>query len=124
MSNIQGTTQAEEAKHATAPGSRVPIKPGTMLSVRMPTDVNLSPNGERAAFVVREFVADKPKECGRIWVVETAGGEPKPFSRGTKEDTCPRWSPDSQQLSHNCIFSQYRAARQKKCVQCPMGSAT
>jgi dipeptidyl aminopeptidase/acylaminoacyl peptidase len=104
MNDVQGATaQAEEAKHATAPASRVPIKPGTMLSVRMPTDVNLSPNGERAAFVVREFVADKPKECGRIWVVETAGGEPKPFSSGPKEDTCPRWSPDSQQLAFTSV---------------------
>ncbi|HEY6407778.1 MAG TPA: prolyl oligopeptidase family serine peptidase, partial [Ktedonobacteraceae bacterium] len=82
---------------------RVPIKPGTMLSLRFPNDINLSPDGARAAFVVWEFVADKPKESGRIWVVETAGGEPKPLTKGPKEDTCPRWSPDSQHIAYTSL---------------------
>ncbi len=77
---------------------RVPIKPGTMLSMRFVNDINLSADGQHAAFVVWEFVAGQPKERGRVWVVDTSGGEPKPFSKGPKEDTCPRWSPDSQRL--------------------------
>ena len=91
--------KAEETEMHTGLSPRLPIKPGTSLSVRIPTDINLSPNGEQAAFVVWEFVAEKPKELARIWVVETAGGEPKPLTRGPKEDTCPRWSPDSQRLA-------------------------
>ncbi len=100
MHSVHGpAVQADEAKSNLALSPRVPIKPGTMLSVRFPSDVNLSPNGEQAAFVAWEFVADKPKERARIWVVETAGGEPKPLTKGPKEDTCPRWSPDSQRLA-------------------------
>src|SRR2546421_10225196 len=103
MSDVQNTAGAvERTRNNLELSQRVPIKPGTMLSVRFLNDVNLSPDGARAAFVVWEFVADKPKECGRIWVVETAGGEggePKPFSKGPREDICPRWSPDSQQLA-------------------------
>lgn len=104
MSDVQNTAgMAERTRNSSELSQRVPIKPGTMLSVRFLNDVNLSPDEARAAFVVWEFVADKPKESGRIWVVETAGGEPKPFSKGPKEDICPRWSPDGQQLAFTSV---------------------
>src|SRR6266516_1832477 len=79
--------------------TRVPVTPGAMETLRLPTDVNLSPDGQRAAFVVLEPIPDQPKRQGRIWVVETSGGDPMPFSRGRRDDSCPRWSPDNAQLA-------------------------
>ena len=79
---------------------RVAVTPDTILKeVRMATDANISPDGKMTAFVVWEWVPDRPKQRGRIWVVDTPGGEPRPLTRGPRGDSSPRWSPDSQQLA-------------------------
>jgi dipeptidyl aminopeptidase/acylaminoacyl peptidase len=79
--------------------ARVPVTPGAMETLRLPADVHLSPDGQRVAYVVLEPVSDQPKRQGRIWIVDTSGGEPQPLSKGSGEDSCPRWSPDNQQLA-------------------------
>ena len=84
----------------TLSGLRVPITPETNLKdIRTATDANISPDGKQAAFVVWEWVPDKSKQRGRIWVVDTHGSEARPLTRGTQGDTSPRWSPDSTQLA-------------------------
>jgi dipeptidyl aminopeptidase/acylaminoacyl peptidase len=70
-----------------------------LLDMRYPSDITLSPDGKRVAFVVWDWVEDKPKQRGNIWVVETSGGEARPFSKRKHEETCPRWSPDSKRLA-------------------------
>jgi hypothetical protein len=62
--------------------TRVPVTPGTMETLRLPADVNLSPDGKRVAFVMMEPVFDPPERQGRIWVVDTSGGEPRPLTKG------------------------------------------
>jgi len=79
--------------------THVPVTPGMMETLRLPTDAQLSPDGQRVVFVVMEPVFDKPKRQGRIWVVDTSGGEPHPLTKGPGDDSCPRWSPDNQQIA-------------------------
>ena len=79
--------------------TRVPVTPGAMETLRVPADVHLSPDGQRIAYVVLEPVSDQPKRQGRIWVVDTSSGEPQPLTKGPGDDSCPRWSPDNQQLA-------------------------
>jgi WD40 repeat protein len=79
--------------------TRVPVTPGAMETLRVPADVHLSPDGQRIAYVVLEPVSDQPKRQGRIWVVDTSGGEPQPLTKGPGDDSCPHWSPDNQQLA-------------------------
>jgi dipeptidyl aminopeptidase/acylaminoacyl peptidase len=57
------------------------------------------PDGKRAAFVTWEWVNDQPKQRGRIWVVETVGGDSQPLTKGPCEDSYPRWSPNGQHLA-------------------------
>ena len=57
------------------------------------------PMGEHVAYVLMELVSDLPKRQGRIWVVDTHGGEPKPLTKGPGHDSCPRWSPDNQHIA-------------------------
>jgi dipeptidyl aminopeptidase/acylaminoacyl peptidase len=79
--------------------THVPVTPGIMETLRLPADAQLSPDGQQVAYVVMEPVADLPKRQGRIWIVETDGGEPRPLTKGPGNDSCPRWSPDNQHLA-------------------------
>jgi dipeptidyl aminopeptidase/acylaminoacyl peptidase len=67
--------------------------------MRFLDDVNLSSDGKRVAYVVWERIPDQPRRRGSIWLVESAGGEPRLLSQAKRADSCPRWSPDSQQLA-------------------------
>ncbi len=78
---------------------RVPVTPGMMETLRLPTDAQLSPDGQHVAYVLMEPVSDLPKRQGRIWMVDTNGGEPRPLTKGPGHDTCPRWSPDNQHIA-------------------------
>ncbi len=57
------------------------------------TDLQPSPDGRTVA-----FVSDRSGSPG-IWVVSTAGGEPRPVSAGSTTEASPRWSPDGRQLA-------------------------
>lgn len=61
-------------------------------------DPQLSPDGQRVAYV--HVTPDKGKNSYRraIWVAPTAGGKPRRFSAGTHSDHSPRWSPDGRLL--------------------------
>jgi dipeptidyl aminopeptidase/acylaminoacyl peptidase len=107
MSETQSSaTQAQPANQVVLPvagsaASRVPVEPGTMLSIRQAYDATLSPDGQRVAFTLSAFVADQQKAQSRIWTVETSGkSEARPLTRGPKDDMYPRWSPDSRQLAY------------------------
>jgi len=70
-----------------------------MLSFRLVSQPALSRDGRRVAFVVAE--ADFRESAYRtdIWVVETDGGEPRPFTRSPQDESMPRWSPDGRWLA-------------------------
>ncbi len=100
MNALHKTTSQSEAIDNSLLSPRVPVTPDTILKdVRLASDANISPDGKLAAFVVWEWVPDRPKQRGRIWVVDTSGGEPRPLTKGPRGDSCPRWSPDGQQLA-------------------------
>ena len=40
---------------------RVPVTPGAMETLRLPTDAQLSPDGQQVAYVLMEPVSDLPK---------------------------------------------------------------
>ena len=95
----KSTSQIEETRSSLL-SPRVAVTPDTILKdVRMATDANISPDGKMAAFVVGEWIPDRHKQRGRVWVVDTSGAEPRPLTRGLRGDSCPRWSPDSRQLA-------------------------
>ena len=70
-----------------------------LLDMRSPADVHLAPDGKRIAFEVWMREPDQPKPRGRIWTVDTTGGEPQPLTAGKKDDSCPRWSPDGTRVA-------------------------
>ena len=76
------------------------LTPEDVLGFKSVTDAQLSPDGELVAFVVGvSSVVDTKYPKSGIWVVPTAGGEPRPLTTGPRSDTMPRWSPDGQTLA-------------------------
>ncbi|WP_254864408.1 S9 family peptidase [Halovivax gelatinilyticus] len=61
-------------------------------------DPQLSPDGERVAYV-RKVAEDDESYAATIYVVPTAGGEPRQFTVAEGVDSQPRWSPDGSYLA-------------------------
>src|SRR5919197_5382268 len=89
--------------------SRRAMTPQDITRIRLISDPQLSPDGRRVVFVVTTLSEDQDEYLSNIWVVETAGGEPRRFTTGPKRDTVPRWSPDGSRLA----FISERETHQK-----------
>jgi len=89
----------QEFKSGTSQVNRLPVKPGALLDMRVPDDVQISPDGQHIVFVVWQRIGDDATRTGRIWIVDTAGGEPHPLTKGGGTESCPRWSPDGKQIA-------------------------
>ena len=75
------------------------------MKVQRISDPQVSPDGRSVAYVVTsvDFVANtKP---AAIWIVPTAGGEPRRLTMGSDQSTRPRWSPDGREIAF--IYSHH-----------------
>ena len=73
--------------------------PDDITRIHWLSDAQIAPDGRRAAFVVTDLSEEQDEYRSAIWLVETAGGEPRRFTHGPKRDTAPRWSPDGTRLA-------------------------
>jgi dipeptidyl aminopeptidase/acylaminoacyl peptidase len=80
-------------------GPRTPFTIDQLFSLRTPGEARISPHGDQVAFVLNEWVRDRPHQRGRIWLVDTVGSEPRPLTNGERGDSEPRWSPDGASLA-------------------------
>ncbi|HLX39270.1 MAG TPA: hypothetical protein VKR42_02010, partial [Ktedonobacteraceae bacterium] len=91
--------KAQNATGSPMAGGRILIKPGSLEDTRIPVDVNLSPDGQRVAFVVYERVLEKQKPRMRVWMVDTDGKEAEPLTKNLRDAFAPRWSPDGKRIA-------------------------
>jgi dipeptidyl aminopeptidase/acylaminoacyl peptidase len=75
------------------------IVPSDLLRIRFVSDPQISPDGRQVAFVVTTLSEEKDAYLSNIWLVDTAGGEPRRFTTGDRRDSVPRWSPDGSQIA-------------------------
>jgi dipeptidyl aminopeptidase/acylaminoacyl peptidase len=78
---------------------RRPFEPRDITRIRWITDPQISPDGRRVAFVVTMLSEEQDEYLANVWVVDVAGGPPRPFTTGPRRDTAPRWSPDGTRLA-------------------------
>lgn len=63
------------------------------------SDPQISPDGEVVAFVRTHIDPESREPRSHIWLAPAGGGTPVPFTRGPKNDSSPRWSPDGRTLA-------------------------
>ena len=59
----------------------------------------VSPDGAWVAYTVSTTSLEENKSTSRLWMVETAGGDPIPMTAESSSASSPRWSPDGKYLS-------------------------
>lgn len=75
------------------------ITPETVFSVRTAANARISPDGQKIAFQVGEWLPGEDKYRKRLWITDTRGGEAEPLTRGTRQDGSAAWSPDGHTLA-------------------------
>ena len=76
-----------------------PMTVDDLLAVKGVGDPQISPDGELVAYVVTEIDREANKSNSDLWMVPTAGGEPKRLTTAPGADNHPRWSPDGKALA-------------------------
>src|SRR5271168_5165323 len=69
-----------------------------LISLHRLSEPQLSPDAKWIAYTVSTPDLEANHSVRDIWLVPTAGGEPRQLTRGGS-DTRPRWSPDGQKLA-------------------------
>ena len=75
------------------------MTPEDITRIRWVSDVQMSPDGLRVAFVVTTLSEERDEYLSNIWTVAADGGAPRRLTRGDKRDAAPRWSPDGTRLA-------------------------
>jgi acylaminoacyl-peptidase len=102
----------------------MPKKPSAadLASLRVPTDVRLSPDGRSACYVVKETAPDLAGYRTALWLAPVDGSAPpRRLTLGANDDGAPRWSPDGRWLAflsdRGAVLRAGGAARDKADLQ-------
>jgi len=77
-------------------------KPWTMdaiMALKNISDLEISPDGSKVAYVVRSANFQRKAYDSQIWVVSTAGGTSRPLKSSHVSDGWPRWSKTGNRLA-------------------------
>jgi len=75
------------------------LTPEDLYAFTTVSEPQITPDGEVIAFVRTEIEKESKEPRSHIWIVPAGGGKPVQFTRGKKNDSSPRWSPDGQTLA-------------------------
>ena len=70
-----------------------------LLAIKSVSDPQISPDGESVVYVVSELDRATDKTDSTLWLIPTAGGEPKRMTTAPGTNNHPRWSPDGKTLA-------------------------
>ena len=76
-----------------------PITFEDLMKIQRISSPQVSPDGRWVAYVQVSVDLEANKKPGHIWLVPSAGGEPRQLTRGEGSDSRPSWSPDGQSIA-------------------------
>jgi len=100
-STIQVPVQPEDTTTAGLPALPY-MRIEDLLSLRIASDPQISPDGAWIAFTVQHCNAETDTTGSSIWLVNSAADKTQParqLTSGSHHDMTPRWSPDGQTLA-------------------------
>jgi len=74
------------------------LEPDDLYAIKLVDDPQITPDGERIAYVVVEIDRKAYEYHRSIWVTATEAAKPRRYTAGDN-DTSPRWSPDGRSLA-------------------------
>ncbi|MGH2418611.1 MAG: prolyl oligopeptidase family serine peptidase, partial [Candidatus Limnocylindria bacterium] len=75
-------------------------RPEDLYELRVPTQLDMSPDGRFVAFCVKSVAPGKDGYRSSLWIAPADGSTPaRQLTVGSKSDTTPRWSPDGRTLA-------------------------
>ncbi|MCC6617599.1 MAG: PD40 domain-containing protein, partial [Chloroflexi bacterium] len=75
-------------------------RPEDLYDLRVPVDLELSPDGRQVAFAVKAVAPGKDGYRTSLWIAPADGSSPaRQLTVGARNDTQPRWSPDGRSLA-------------------------
>jgi dipeptidyl aminopeptidase/acylaminoacyl peptidase len=76
-----------------------PLELEDLFRLHRVSDPQISPDGSLVAFTITDPLKAENRANSDIWVVSTAGGEPRRLTSSPKHDRHPRWSPDGKWIA-------------------------
>jgi len=80
------------------PEGKLALTPEAAINIHFLSDLELSPDGTRLAFVVSEAPKGEQR-AQHIWMYDKKTDSVRQFTYSSKSETNPRWSPDGSQLA-------------------------
>ncbi|MGZ5469507.1 MAG: alpha/beta hydrolase family protein, partial [Candidatus Aminicenantales bacterium] len=84
---------------AAQSAGKKPIAFDDFVAIQRVTDLQLSPDGTKIAFVVTVMDKSANRGLSDIWIVPSRGGEPRRLTSSPAADMNPRWSPDGRTIA-------------------------
>jgi len=95
---VLGYGHALNAQETAASSSKVPLTPEAAINIHFLSDLQLSPDGTRLAFVV-SGAPKAEQRAQHIWMYDKRTDNVRQFTHSKKSETSPRWSPDGRRLA-------------------------
>ncbi len=76
------------------------FEPMDVFDIEMATDPQISPEGDRIAYVRSHMDIMTDRNISNIWLINYDGTQNRPLSTGDKSHYSPRWSPDGEKLAY------------------------